>query len=321
MKSLLVAIVLLSASTGFSAEAKFVWNKSLVAQLKTNSLQDVFCKSPNGPSVLETCKYISAQKRSLNSKIKTIEIENPSTVRVSDGRRSVEITRGAKVSQFIINKKTIDFAELKTVQERYQKIAELMPKVAASFFFPNAQAAEGKSDIAEMNDALVLMMSQSVDIDICDSAKRVVALCEGTNRDDGAGLTGGYMAAVKKYKELIQNPSAEVADVIDAVNNAVAYGKKVDEELKTAESLVANAPDKVNNLCSVKSGSESRPAREALETCKDKVTTDLLDVRIQRIEINKQQKQLLELVENYIKENNLKAGGSGSEKPAPKNQR
>ena len=156
------------------------WSKKLVVDLKAKNLNEIFCQPDIGYFSEAACREIK-YKADLNWKFKSIDLENPKTLLLTNGKVSVRIERGSSPTVFLVNQKVIDLKEYPHPDMLKKKIKEVLPKVAKfSFWLSVAQADDADEDKSykdAVSQAVWLLLLSTRDEDVCLNAQHVADLC------------------------------------------------------------------------------------------------------------------------------------------------
>lgn len=255
------------------SETSYVWDKSIIEELKKNTVYDVFCKNPAGPLTSDLCDHTLKNKNQLNSKVKSIELENAKAIRISSESQSVEISRGTSFNEFVINKKRYLLTASSSPEEIILKISELLPKVAVHSLFFNNAYAEDSFGVEQLTTAVSLLIAQTTDSNICKSGKKIVDMCGDKLEDSIEKSPKGYdlLATIRNLSELNDYRSQ-----VYALNHerAETLVKEMLSELeKTQDFLKKNEASVPKNSCSLTTEDGKKLTTvEALQKCGEKLS-------------------------------------------------
>ncbi len=254
------------------AKALNAWDKAFVSNLKSKTLADNFCKERNSSLTGTICADIAKSGRNLNWKIKKVEQINPTTLTLSDGQRSVQIAHGAERGTYIINNKKFDLSKFSSVSEFLTGIKELVPKVGRhSLWMNEANAAV----LADLNDAVALVLAQTSDDDTCQAAKRVVQICRNPESSPSGKNLKSFLdliqakAVQKGVGFMDQATGAQVSqEEIDSLNTIAAALNAELEVMSNSLKMLSSKKD-VLNACPTNS---KKTMWETIEKCQKDVT-------------------------------------------------
>jgi hypothetical protein len=264
MKGILVSLVLTSSSlAGAAAAPQYIFSKDMVTQLKGQSVYSAYCQKPVGHFTKEACAIGKKNADFANFKFKNLELVNAKTLRVGDGSRSFEITRGNIMGEFSINGKKIDFAKL-TPEEIQNRVSDAIPKLSASFFMNHAEAAD--APLSPLAAAVSTMLSKTTDDETCVATQAVIDSCQG---DKDASLAMTAMNISSATSDFTQ--AREISQKVEAAQKMMKAKQAFDAIAMASGVYIKMAYTSVPVMCVVEVKGQKMPAKGALLDCDDQI--------------------------------------------------
>ncbi len=175
-RSLFPLLLIFSCSSFAATPLK--WSETMVKDLRTKTLTQVFCETNPGYQTKASCDYFKKNKMSLDERVTEVNVED-SSLFVTVGKRRIEIERTADAAQFIVNRKVIDLKKFRDPAALVKALHAAFPKVASGSLWMNSAYAqqEDLTTYEVMERAATLMLQSSFDQSWCKDAASFVKAC------------------------------------------------------------------------------------------------------------------------------------------------